>query len=914
MTTRQPGDNDFARKEVTRTILEALWRRRRRTAIAIVLLIVAKLLMVLVPVLLKHVVDRLSAPGMLVLPAFLLLGYALIRFGGSLFTELRDVVFVRVAQQAVADFTVRIFDQLQRLGARFHGTRQTGSLARDVERGTAGLGFLLGTGLFTLLPTLVEIVSVVAILLAGYSAWFALIVALTFVAYFSYTVVMVRKRVPYQRQLNELDSLASGRIVDSLLNYEAVKLNANEALESGRLRGVLDDWAGVGIRNQYSLSRLHVGQSGIIACGVAAVMLLAGQDVVAGRMTVGDLVLVNAYIIQICLPLNTLGLIFRQAKEAFVNAERVCELLRLPTEQGEQAGLPPLAPGAGGIRFEGVGFGYDAGRQILWDIDLEVPPGTTLAVVGGSGSGKSTLARLLFRFHDPTVGRVLLNGQDLRTVSLTSIRRALGIVPQDTLLFNDTIAFNIGYSDPAATREQIVQAARAARVHDFIESLPAGYDTPVGERGVKLSGGERQRIAIARVILKNPSILVFDEATSALDTRTERAIQGELERISRGRTTLIIAHRLSTIVHAEQIVVLDRGRVAERGRHDELLARDGLYAQMWALQRQQHALEAAGEQETRQPVHLAAVVAGVLDAARDLAHDKGVNLYTLIGQEASRITGDPSAIQRLVWDLCMHAIAVTPAGGRVEIRLARAGGLASLAVTDGRETTLHSGATAGPDGATPLETGLPGAAPGIAALLVPDTLREVAALDPAELAARAQRQGGMFHSQVSAAGGVTYAVEFPLRAVDSAPAREELAPSTLRHTDVMVVDDQPEAREIVGEVLREHGANVSVYADGTSALAALAAMPSAAWPQVLVCDLSLGDMDGYEVVGRLRALEAERGAALAHRVAALALSGHASQEDRLRSLLAGFQVHLAKPADINELVATVGALVPLRRG
>lgn len=888
---------EFSRREVNRTIFRALWKYRGRTAAAVALLVAAKLLMVLVPAVLKNIVDTLSAPGALTLPVFLLLGYAVIRFGGSVFTELRDVVFVQVAQRTVAEFTVSVFDRLQRLGARFHGSRQTGGLARDVERGTAGVGFLLGTGLFTLLPTLVEIVSVVLILVLGYSPWFALIVTVTFVAYFAYTTILVRKRVVYQRRLNELDSRASGQMVDSLLNIDAIKLNTNETLEADRLSRVLEDWTHVGIRNQRSLSRLHVGQSGIIACGVAAVMLLAGQQVVARTMTVGDLVLVNAYIIQICLPLNTLGLIFRQAKEAFINAERVCGLLRHPPETGDDPALPALEPGAGEIRFESVGFGYEPGRQVLWGVDLTVPAGTTLAVVGGSGSGKSTLARLLLRFYDPDSGRILVNGQNLRAVNVRSVRRSVGIVPQDTLLFNETIAYNIAYSKPEATRDQIVQAARGARVHEFIESLPGGYDTRVGERGVKLSGGERQRIAIARAILKDPSILVFDEATSALDTRTERAIQAELERLSRGRTTLIIAHRLSTIVHAHNILVLDRGRVVEQGSHEDLLARDGMYAQMWALQRQQSALEEARGRDTRQPVNLVAVVAGALDASRELAQDKGVNLYTLIGNEAARITGDPSALQQLVWDLCLHAIAVTPPGGRIEIRLQREGPLTRLAVTDGRLAGAVEPVS--PDADDTLNT--------------PDVLRAAAAVDPAQLAAQAQRQGGVFHSAAASSGGRCYSVDFPVRAVEPAPLRPDVKLPDLRGASIMLIDDQAEARDMVAEILNANHASVTQYAGGNEALAALAAAPAEQWPQVLICDLSLGDIDGYEVVARIRAMEAERGAGLAHRLPAIALSGHASPEYRLRSLLAGFQVHLAKPADPNEIVATIGALLPVAR-
>ena len=895
MSDTDSSTDDFSRKEVNRTIFRALWKYRGRTAAAVALLVAAKLLMVAVPAVLKNIVDTLSAPGALVLPVFLLLGYALIRFGGSVFTELRDVVFVQVAQRTVADFTVSVFSRLQQLGARFHGGRPTGALARDVERGTAGVGFLLGTGLFTLLPTLVEIVSVVLILVMGYSAWFALIVAVTFVAYFSYTTVLVRKRVAYQRRLNELDSRASGQMVDSLLNYEAVKLNANEALESDRLSRVLNEWAQLGVRNQRSLSRLHVGQSGIIACGVAAVMVLAGQQVVAHTMTVGDLVLVNAYIIQICLPLNTLGLIFRQAKEAFVNAERVCDLLRYPPETGDDASLPALEAGAGDIRFEGVDFGYEPGRQILWGVDLTVPAGTTLAVVGGSGSGKSTLGRLLLRFYDPDAGRILINGQNLRTVNVRSVRRAVGIVPQDTMLFNETIAYNIAYSRPDATRDQIVQAARGARIHDFIDSLPGGYDTPVGERGVKLSGGERQRVGIARAILKNPSIMVFDEATSALDTRTERAIQAELERLSRGRSTLIIAHRLSTIVHADNIVVLDRGRVVEQGRHDDLLERQGIYAQMWTLQRQQSALEASMGRDTRQPVNLVAVVAGVLDGSREVAQEKGVNVYTLIGNEAARITGDPSALQQLVWDLCLHAIAVTPPGGRIEISLRREGPMTRLAVTDGRTESETDASRADAD----------------SVLNATDGLRMAAALDPAELAVRAQRQGGTFHRAAASSGGLSYCVDFPVRAVDATPLRVDVTLPSLDGARIMLVDDQAEAREMVAEILRDNGAAVTEYADGANAMAAFSSSESL-WPQVLICDLSLGDVDGYEVVAHVRAREAERGAGLSHRLPAIALSGHVSQEYRLRTLLAGFQVHLAKPVDPNELLATVGALLPAR--
>ncbi|MBO9353814.1 ATP-binding cassette domain-containing protein [Bordetella petrii] len=895
-----PEDNSAARarQEVNRSILQALWTHRRRTGAAVLLLVVAKLLMVAVPAVLKRIVDALSEPAALLsLPVFLLLGYALLRFAGSLFTELRDVVFVRVTQMAVADFKVRMFEHLHRLGARFHGSRQTGVLARDVERGTAGVGFLLGTALFTLLPTLVEIVSVLVILMLGYSLWFAAIVAVTFTAYAIVTTVLTERRAPFQRQINDLDSRASGRMVDSLLNYEAVKLYANESLESNRLSSILKQWVGVGIVNQRSLSILHISQSAIIAFGVASVMLLAGKQVVDFRMTVGGLVLVNAYIIQICLPLNTLGLIFRQAKEALINAERVGALLQIQPEVSDADSLPPLRVREGTVRFENVSFGYEPGRQILWDVDFTIPAGATVAVVGGSGSGKSTLARLLFRFYDPDGGRILIDEQDLRHVDQKSLRRVLGIVPQDTLLFDETIAYNIAYSHPDSSREAVVEAARGARVDDFIVSLPAGYDTRVGERGVKLSGGERQRIAIARALLKNPPIMVFDEATSALDTRTERAIQAELTRISQDRSTLVIAHRLSTIVDADLILVMDHGRVVEQGTHDELLARQGMYAQMWQLQRQQNALEAAATRLSRQPVNLVALVAGVLDGARPLLDAKGVNLYTQLASEAARITGDPSALQQLVWNLYAHAVAVTPPGGRIELRLARAGPQTRLTIADGRPPPDQAAAQAPAAGE-------------------PEVLRSMAALDPAHVQAEAERLGGTLSTSAAPAGGVEYVLEFPLRAVDELPASAaEVAGIDLSGAAIMVADDQEDARGLVAEVLADHGAAVRTCASGAAVLAELGDGAPDSWPDLLVCDISLGDMEGYEVIGRIRALEAERGAPLGARLPAIALSGHTGPEERLRALLAGFQVHVAKPVDPRELLATVAGLLrpPPRR-
>ena len=884
-----------ARQEVTRSILQALWTHRRRTGLAVLLLVVAKLLMVAVPAVLKRIVDVLSEPDViLTLPVFLLLGYALLRFAGSLFTELRDLVFVRVTQMAVADFRVRMFEHLHRLGARFHGARQTGVLSRDVERGTAGVGFLLGTALFTLLPTLVEIVSVLVILMAGYSLWFAVIVLATFSAYAVVTTILTERRAPFQRQINEFDSQASGRMVDSLLNYEAVKLYANEPLESRRLADILRRWVDVGIVNQRSLSTLHISQSAIIGFGVASVMLLAGQQVVNMQMTVGDLVLVNAYIIQICLPLNTLGLVFRQAKEAFINAERVGALLQVQPEVADDHGLPPLQVGEGAVEFDNVSFGYEPGRQILWNVSFSIPPGATVAVVGGSGSGKSTLARLLFRFYDPDEGRIVVDGQDLRYVDPQSLRRAVGIVPQDTLLFDETIAYNIAYSDPDATREAIIEAARGARVDDFISSLPAGYDTRVGERGIKLSGGERQRIAIARALLKNPRIMVFDEATSALDTRTERAIQAELTRISQGRSTLVIAHRLSTIVDADLILVMEHGHVVEQGTHDQLLERQGVYAQMWHLQRQQHALEAAATRLTMQPVNLVALVAGVLDAARPLLAAKGVNLYTQIAAEAARITGDPSALQQLIWNLYAHAVAVTPPGGRIELRLGREGPVTRLSIADGRLAPEEAAAQAAHEDE-------------------PEVLRSMVALNPAQAQAEAERLGGSLRAAAQPGAGMVFTLEFPLRAVDELPAAaSEPAGIDLTGVSIMVADDQQDARDLVAEVLADRGAAVRTCASGTEVLAALS-HSGADWPDLLVCDISLGDMEGYEVIGRIRSLEAERGVPLGARMPALALSGHTGAEYRLRALLAGFQIHVSKPVDPRELLATVSALLGRQR-
>ncbi|UYO92178.1 ATP-binding cassette domain-containing protein [Pollutimonas sp. M17] len=875
-----------------RTVGHVLWRFRRRAAAALALLVAAKLLAVLVPVALKGIVDSLEpGQGELVLPVFLLLGYALLRFASGLFTELRDMVFARVTQTAVADFTVRMFDHLHSLGVRFHGGHQTGMFSRDVQRGTAGVGFLLGTALFTVLPTLIEIVSVVLIMIFAYRLGFAGIVAVTFIVYGIYTVVFTEKRTPYQRRLNDLDSAAAGHLVDSLMNYETVKFYTSEAFESQRLRDTMKKWIGVGIDNQKALSVLHVGQSGIIALGVAAVMILAGQEVVDGRMAVGDLVLVNAYIIQVCLPLNALGLVFRQAREAMINAERMSDLLRYPPETEPGQPLPPLRLDKGEVVFKQVDFSYEPGRRILHEVDFRIEPGATVAVVGGSGSGKSTLARLLLRFYDVDSGSVTVDGQDVRAVSLKSLRAAIGVVPQDSLLFNNTIAYNIAYGREGASLADVIEAARAARIHELIQSLPAQYDTLVGERGVKLSGGERQRIAIARAVLKNPPLLVFDEATSALDTRTERAIQAELELLAQGRSTLIIAHRLSTIIDADLILVMDHGRIVERGTHAQLLRAKGTYAQMWDLQRQQNALDESGARLSAQPVNLTTLVAGVLDAMRPQIDEKGIVLYTLISADSLRVTGDPSVLQQVLCEVCENAIAFTPPSERLELRVERDGPHAMVAVTDRRllpqETVEEDGGAAAQSPAVPV-------------------------LDPTRVNGMLEQMGGGLQVQPSEdGGGMTFAIRLPLRAVATlAPAapKELTGGDRLKGLTVFVADDQAEARQLLGEVLQDQGSRVELFDSGQPLLSALRERPPEQWPDALICDISLGEPDGYEVIAQIRTMEAQRKSSLAQRLPAIALSGYAEREHRLRALLAGFQVHVAKPVDPRELLATVLAV------
>ena len=572
-----------------------LWHYRRRCGLALALLVLAKSCAVLVPLALKAVIDHFgggaSAPSsgseLWVLPVFLLLGYALLRFAATLFAELRDLVFARVGHETVSAISQRCFGHLLALGSRFHARRHTGALIRDIERGTSGLAFLLGAGLFTILPTLVEFLAVLAIMAGQYRPAFSLILLITFVVYAAYTTALGSSRERRQRRVNDIDSQAHRHLVDRLLNIDAVRSHAREPLEKAAYDALWQRWQRTSLDNQRALSTLHIGQSAIIAFGVAAVMLLAGQETLRGAMTVGDLVLVNAYVIQICLPLNALGFVFREARDALVNTEQLLLLLDAPVEVSDTPAAPPLHIAGAEIRFEHVAFSYEPGRPVLHPLTLSIGAGQTVAVVGGSGSGKSTLARLLLRFHDVDEGRISIDGQDIRRVQLTSLRKAIGLVPQDTSLFDDSIAFNIGVGRPGASMAEIVEAARAAQLHEFVTSLPAQYDTQVGERGVMLSGGEKQRVAIARAFLKNPPILVLDEATSALDTRAERAIQQQLDLIARDRTTLVIAHRLTTIVDADDIVVLDQGRIVERGHFADLISAQGVFARMWALQQEE---------------------------------------------------------------------------------------------------------------------------------------------------------------------------------------------------------------------------------------------------------------------------------------------------------------------------------------
>ena len=570
------------------TLLPYLWAYRWRVAVAMSCLLLAKVATVALPLVLKGVVDTLDASRAreLILPLGLLLGYGGLRLASALFGELRDIIFARVTQHSIRRAALGVFRHLHTLSLRFHLDRQTGGISRDIERGARGISFLLTFMVFNILPTLVEIGLVGAVLLARFDAVFALTVLLTVGGYIAFTVALTEWRLRFVRLKNDMDSKANTRAIDSLLNYETVKYFGSEAYEAQRYDDTLSRWEQAAIQNQTSLSALNAGQGTIVACGVTGLMVMAAQGVVRGALTLGDLVMVNAYLLQLMMPLNFLGFVYREIKNALVDMERMFGLLDQCPDVVDPPDAPALRVSKGEVRFEEVAFAYDAARPILRKVDLVIPPGRKLAVVGPSGAGKSTLVRLLFRFYDVRAGRILIDGQDIRNVTQRSLRDAIGIVPQDTVLFNDTLYYNIAYARPDVAREEVLRAAELAHLGRFIASLPQGYDTVVGERGLKLSGGEKQRVGIARAILKNPRILVFDEATSSLDSKSEQAILDALREVARNHTTLVIAHRLSTVVDADRILVLDHGSIVEAGTHPELLARGGLYAGLWALQQE----------------------------------------------------------------------------------------------------------------------------------------------------------------------------------------------------------------------------------------------------------------------------------------------------------------------------------------
>jgi ABC-type transport system involved in Fe-S cluster assembly fused permease/ATPase subunit len=592
-------------------LLPYLWEYKWRVVGALVFMVGAKLANVGVPVLLKTLVDAMSfKPGeattALVVPIGLLLAYGLLRLSTSLFTELRELIFSKATQGAARRIALETFQHLHALSLRFHLERQTGGMTRDIERGVRGIESLISYSLFSIVPTLIEVVLVLSILGVKFDAWFAWITLTALVLYIGFTVSVTEWRTKYRKQANEFDSAAHTKAVDSLLNYETVKYFNNEAFEASRYDESLQRLRKARLKSQTTLSMLNTGQQLIIAIGLVLMLWRATQGVVAGRMTLGDLVMVNAFMIQLYIPLNFLGVLYREIKQSLTDLDKMFVLMEKEREVADKPGAQALAAmQEPTVRFENVNFAYEPARPILHNVSFEIPAGKTVAVVGPSGSGKSTLARLLYRFYDVGIpgnasvpaGRITIAGQDIREVTQASVRQAIGIVPQDTVLFNDTVEYNIAYGRPGASRAEVEEAARAARIHGFIASTPLGYQTMVGERGLKLSGGEKQRVAIARTLLKNPPILIFDEATSALDSANERAIQAELKSAAHNKTTLLIAHRLSTVIDAHEILVMDAGRILERGNHNALLAKGGRYAEMWSLQRQSGEIAAEGLEE-----------------------------------------------------------------------------------------------------------------------------------------------------------------------------------------------------------------------------------------------------------------------------------------------------------------------------
>ena len=582
-----PARSDW---DTLKRLFPYLWDYKWRVLAALSFMVCAKLGNVGVPLLLKNLVDAMNLkPGnvqaVLVVPAALLLGYGLLRLSTSLFTELRELVFSKATEGASRKISLQVFRHLHALSLRFHLERQTGGMTRDIERGTRGVHSLISYSLYSIIPTLIEVTLVLSILAVKFDVWFAWITLVALACYITFTVTVTEWRTKFRKEMNELDSSAHSRAIDSLLNYETVKYFNNENFEATRYDDNLQRYRRAAIKSQTTLSLLNTGQQLIIAIGLVAMLWRATQGVVDGRMTLGDLVMVNAFMIQLYIPLGFLGVIYREIKQSLTDLDKMFTLMEKEREIADQPGAQALVvTGEPAVCFDHVSFAYEPSRPILKDVSFQIPPGKTVAVVGSSGAGKSTLARLLYRFYDVQQGHITIGGQDIKTVTQSSVRHAIGIVPQDTVLFNDTVEYNIAYGRTGASRAEVEGAAKAARIHDFISSTPLGYLTMVGERGLKLSGGEKQRVAIARTLLKNPPVMIFDEATSALDSANERAIQGELRTAAQNKTTLVIAHRLSTVVDAHEILVMADGRIIERGTHAELLALNSAYARMWALQ------------------------------------------------------------------------------------------------------------------------------------------------------------------------------------------------------------------------------------------------------------------------------------------------------------------------------------------